>query len=46
MSVSDLYSYLEQNGFYPRREDVESILRRVDHNADEAIDYVEFCEMV
>lgn len=43
--VSDLIRYLENNGFYPRRDDVEAILRRVDHDADQHISYEEFCEL-
>lgn len=34
ISVHDLTHFLEKNGFYPRREDIEAILRRMDHNAD------------
>jgi hypothetical protein len=34
IGVSDLSYFLERNGFYPRREDIEAILRRLDHNAD------------
>lgn len=43
--VPDLIRYLERNGFYPRREDIEAILRRVDHDANHMISYDEFCEL-
>lgn len=45
ISVGDLTYFLERNGFYPRREDIEAILRRIDHNADQALSYVDFCEL-
>jgi len=32
--VADLTRYLENNGFWPRAEDIEAILRRIDHDAD------------
>ena len=38
-------STLEKNGFYPRREDIEAILRRMDHDANRQISYDEFCEL-
>lgn len=43
--VPDLINYLERNGFYPRKEDIEAILRRVDHDANHMISYEEFCEL-
>mmetsp|Transcript_19561 Transcript_19561/g.26432 ORF Transcript_19561/g.26432 Transcript_19561/m.26432 type:complete len:135 (-) Transcript_19561:1284-1688(-) len=43
--MPDLSYYLERNGFYPRREDVEAILRRCDHDANRSISYAEFCEL-
>ena len=43
--MPDLIFYLETNGFYPRREDVEAILRRMDHDANRQINYDEFCEL-
>jgi hypothetical protein len=43
--MPDLISYLERNGFYPRREDIEAILRRMDHDANRQISYDEFCEL-
>ena len=45
-SVPDLIYFLERNGFYPRREDVEAILRRIDHSGDQSIGYDEFCDLV
>lgn len=43
--VPDLTSYLESNGFWPRCEDIEAILRRVDHDANQMMSYEEFCEL-
>jgi len=43
--MPDLISYLEKNGFYPRREDIEAILRRLDHDANRMLSYDEFCEL-
>jgi len=43
--MPDLISYLERNSFYPRREDVEAILRRCDHDANRSISYQEFSEI-
>lgn len=34
ISLHNLTFYLERNGFYPRREDLDAIMRRLDHNAD------------
>ena len=45
ISMPDLISYLERNSFYPRREDIEAILRRCDHDANRQISYSEFCEL-
>jgi hypothetical protein len=45
ISVGDLSYYLERNGFFPRREDIEAVLRRIDHNADQLLSYAEFCEL-
>ena len=41
----DLGMYLRKGGFYPRTEDLEAILRRCDHDADNALSYEEFCEV-
>ncbi len=43
--VPDLLRFCETHGFFPRREDVEAILRRVDHDANQLISYDEFCEL-
>lgn len=43
--MPDLISFLENNGFYPRREDIEAILRRLDHDANRMLSYDEFCEL-
>jgi hypothetical protein len=43
--MHELTRYLEKNGFYPRREDTEAILRRMDHDGDQAISYLDFCEL-
>ena len=36
---------LESNGFFPRAEDLEAILRRCDHDADRALSFEEFSEV-
>ena len=46
IGMSDLIYFLENNGFYPRIEDLEAILRRCDHDADRALSFNEFCEVV
>ena len=45
ISMSDLISYCEKNGFFTRTEDLEAILRRCDHDADRCLSYEEFCEV-
>jgi hypothetical protein len=45
IGMPELIAYLERNGFYPRREDIESILRRLDHDANRMISYEEYCEL-
>jgi hypothetical protein len=45
ISMSDLIAFLEQNGFYPRTEDLEAILRRCDHDADRSLSFEEFSEI-
>jgi len=45
ISMANLILYLENNGFHPRTEDLEAILRRCDHDADRALSYDEFCEL-
>lgn len=45
IQMPDLITYLERNSFFPRREDVEAILRRCDHDGNRMISYSEFCEI-
>lgn len=45
IQMPDLIFYLEKNSFFPRREDVEAILRRCDHDANRQISYAEFSEL-
>ena len=45
ITMQDLIMFLEQNGFHPRTEDLEAILRRCDHDADRALSFEEFCEV-
>ena len=45
INMPDLITYLERNSFFPRREDVEAILRRCDHDGNRVISYAEFCEI-
>lgn len=45
ISLDSLINFLEGNGFLVRREDIEAILRRVDHNANQRINYEEFTEI-
>lgn len=44
--MADLIAFMEKNGFFARREDVEAILRRLDHDANKMLSYEEFCEVV
>ena len=46
IAMPDLIHFLEDNGFYPRIEDLEAILRRCDHDADSALSFTEFCEVI
>ena len=45
IQMPDLISYLERNSFFPRREDVEAILRRCDHDGNRMISFAEFSEI-
>ena len=45
ISMSDLIFFNENNGFYPRTEDLEAILRRCDHDADRCLSFEEFNEV-
>lgn len=44
IQMQDLIQFLDQNGFQPKTEDLEAILRRCDHDADRAISLEEFAE--
>jgi len=46
VSMTDLISFLENNGFYPKTNDLEAILRRCDHDADRALSQEEFEEVM
>ena len=43
--MADLIFFLEENGFRPRTEDLEAILRRCDHDSDRYLSFEEFCEV-
>lgn len=43
--MPDLIYFLEKNGFYPRREDIEAVLRRLDHDANKMLSFDEFKEL-
>lgn len=45
ISMATLIVFLEDNGFHPRTEDLEAILRRCDHDADRSLSFEEFCEL-
>jgi len=45
ISLLNLVEFLEANGFYPRRDDLEAILRRCDHSGDHHLNYDEFSEV-
>lgn len=44
IQMQDLIWFLESNGFGPKTEDLEAILRRCDHDADRMISLEEFAE--
>ena len=46
IGVQALITYLKENGFSPKTEDLEAILRRCDHDADRILSYEEFCEVI
>jgi hypothetical protein len=37
--------FCETNGFYPMQTDLDAILRRFDHNANQMLDYAEYYEL-
>lgn len=45
ISLQDLTTFLEKNGFAPDTHDLEAILRRCDHDADRSISFDEFYEL-
>jgi hypothetical protein len=40
-----LRHFLDRNGFFARQSDIEAIMRRFDHNANQCIDFNEFYEI-
>ena len=46
IKMEDLIQFLDQQGFYAKTEDLEAILRRCDHDADRAISFEEFAEIL
>lgn len=46
IQMQDLIWFLDTNGFQPKTEDLEAILRRCDHDADRAISLEEFAEAI
>merc|ERR1711939_463053 len=44
IQMQDLIWFLDCNGFQPKTEDLEAILRRCDHDADRALSLEEFAE--
>lgn len=42
--MQDLIWFLDTNGFQPKTEDLEAILRRCDHDADRSLSLEEFAE--
>lgn len=46
ITLEGLCSFLNKNGFQPSRKDIEAILRRCDHDANQNISFQEFAELV
>lgn len=46
ISMSDLIWFCDRYGFQPTTEDLEAILRRCDHDADRALSFEEFVELL
>lgn len=44
IQMQDLIWFLDHNGFQPKTEDLEAMLRRCDHDADRALSLEEFSE--
>jgi Ca2+-binding EF-hand superfamily protein len=45
IKLDDLIAFLEKNAFYPKREDLEAILRRCNHDGNLMLSLEEFCEI-
>jgi Ca2+-binding EF-hand superfamily protein len=45
INLQTLVEFLEKCLFCPKREELEAILRRVDHEGKQKINYDEFCEV-
>ena len=45
ISLDSLVTYLESNKYFPMRDDLEAILRRCDHDANQNINFDEFAEI-
>ena len=46
ISMTDLIWFCDRYGFQPTTEDLEAILRRCDHDADRALSFEEFAELL
>ncbi len=46
ITVDDLISFLDMNGYRAYTTDLEAILRRFDHSGDQLLSYSEFSEFV
>lgn len=44
IQMQDLIWFLDTNGFQPKTEDLEAVLRRCDHDADRSLSLEEFAE--
>jgi len=45
ISLDDLVAFLEHNGYYPRSDELEAILRRCDHDGDSVFTFEEWLEI-
>ena len=46
LNVDNLSAFMKNNGYYPTEDEVVSIVRRLDTDADCKINYAEFCEAI
>ena len=46
INMTDVIWFCERYGFQPSTEDLEAILRRCDHDADRALSFEEFAELI